>query len=163
MLSPEHRAPFESMRTGFKRYVEQRLIGLPLKPNPDVPDIEETDRIPVTHTEVASVQFYKISLGIELPDGESIADHIGIRLNHHPRTTQESEEPAHVVTTDLDLSDPASVYDGTTTNIRKLDDALVDTFENTGGSYELVFSVLDSLHRQYPNQFPDINAIYSSH
>lgn len=153
MIPLENRDDIINWKKGLRNYVEQRLNEFPTEPDVDFPNIEETEKIPILHNEISSVQFYRIGLS---PASD---DHLGMRLNHKPRIESRPEEKSHNIVTDLDFATPQSPYDGTYTRIEEPDGTFVNEIIESGGSYELVFSVLDCLHNQYPEQFPDPSAI----
>lgn len=148
MKTPEYKGQLLDLKRGLKYYVEQMFGKFPFRPDAEFPDIDETEEIPVDHDEVASVQFYKLNLA---PGSD---DHFGMRLNHRARII-ESERKTHIIKTDLDFSVSPSRYDGTYTEVREQDDTFVAEIEDGGGAYELVLSVIDILHKQYPEQFPN--------
>lgn len=97
-FAEEPKSEIKGWKKKLRSYVEERLKILPTKSDAYFPDIEETEKIPIIHDEVLSVQFYKISLKIS-------NDHFGMRLNHKPRVSR-SEGGSLNVITDLDFTTP---------------------------------------------------------
>jgi len=143
----------DPVKQKLKTYVEERLEEIPTKPDPNFPDIEETNEFPIKHDEISSIKFYKIELSH--PSGPET--HTGMSLKHRRREDLHSHGELRDITTDLYFVTPSSPHEGTETRIEKPDGTFIEAIDNSGGSYELVMSAIKALHNQYPEQFPDID------
>jgi len=153
----------EVIKQKLKDYIEERLKELPTKSDPYFPDIQETEEISIIHDEVSAVKFFRIELDYTLSEDSRISNnYVGIRLKHRRREDLHSQGELRDITTDLYFVTPPSPHEGTVTDIRKPDGTLIEAIENSGGSYELVLSVLKSLHQQYPERFPGIDFLFDS-
>lgn len=146
--------PFVDFKKRLRKYVEGCLDNLPTKPYPKLPMIELTEVILIDHDQISSVEFFKFL---------SPYSSMGMFLNHHLQVATKEKPETTRETTVLDFShNSLSPNENViTTIVEGLKPSVVTYQKETGGSYEFALSVLFSLHKGYPEQFPDPSIIWA--